>query len=194
MRVRWIYVWIAYSLLMAGVSLTRTIRLYAQPPPIWMTHAHQWYEEAIAVAFFIFIAAASVFYLVRTRKWMPAIPAVPERWRERRELRAVLYGLAVILFVSVPLEIHKAVLASSGGSPPGRQSIWSGLDPGIILYPATGLFIIMYDRRRVMKESRTNNECTVCGYDLRATPDPRGPLLMRCPECGTSFGKNNSEL
>jgi hypothetical protein len=28
--------------------------------------------------------------------------------------------------------------------------------------------------------------CPACGYDLRATADPRGPTLTRCPECGAA--------
>jgi hypothetical protein len=27
--------------------------------------------------------------------------------------------------------------------------------------------------------------CETCGYDMRATAEPGGPLLPRCPECGT---------
>jgi hypothetical protein len=31
---------------------------------------------------------------------------------------------------------------------------------------------------------RPTHECPACGYDLRATPDPAGPRLPACPECG----------
>jgi hypothetical protein len=30
--------------------------------------------------------------------------------------------------------------------------------------------------------------CIACGYDLRATADPAGPLLATCPECGRASG------
>ncbi len=31
----------------------------------------------------------------------------------------------------------------------------------------------------------THGLCVNCGYDLRATPQANGPLLARCPECGS---------
>jgi hypothetical protein len=38
---------------------------------------------------------------------------------------------------------------------------------------------ILRRRRRIRR-----GLCVRCGYDLRATPQPGGPLLARCPECG----------
>lgn len=38
---------------------------------------------------------------------------------------------------------------------------------------------------RRARARRVQGRCRVCGYDVRATPDPAGPLLERCPECGT---------
>ncbi len=39
-------------------------------------------------------------------------------------------------------------------------------------------------KRREIR-NRPRHLCANCGYDLRATPDAGGPLLERCPECGT---------
>jgi hypothetical protein len=39
-------------------------------------------------------------------------------------------------------------------------------------------------RRRRRKRWAAAGCCVRCGYDLRATPQPNGPLLRRCPECG----------
>jgi hypothetical protein len=46
--------------------------------------------------------------------------------------------------------------------------------------------VLVYDRRRLAKESRSDfGQCLICGYDLRATPD-------RCPECGAMPERSGS--
>lgn len=41
-----------------------------------------------------------------------------------------------------------------------------------------------WQRRRRQRRRRRSGCCAACGYDLRATPQPNGALLGRCPECG----------
>lgn len=47
---------------------------------------------------------------------------------------------------------------------------------------AFGVGALAYLRRRLLLRSQAVGRCSVCGYDLRATPD-------QCPECGTIPGK-----
>lgn len=48
-------------------------------------------------------------------------------------------------------------------------------------YVAVGRF-----RRARAARRLARGLCPTCAYDLRASPEPGGPLLDRCPECGTA--------
>lgn len=51
-------------------------------------------------------------------------------------------------------------------------------------YPfAFGLLLLVFCRRRPTGDTPIR-ACPVCHYDLRSTPDPAGPALATCPECG----------
>jgi hypothetical protein len=100
------------------------------------------------------------------------------RWRERIELRAVLYCFAVIQLLGVPIGILKATVALNAQSASRRENFFS-LFPWMCLFAAgIAIAVIVYDRRRLAREAEEDGHCRRCGYDLRATPD-------RCPECGT---------
>jgi hypothetical protein len=43
-------------------------------------------------------------------------------------------------------------------------------------------------RRRRLRRLAREECCRRCGYDCRATPDPAGPRLAACPECGEIQG------
>jgi len=50
--------------------------------------------------------------------------------------------------------------------------------------PAALLLLAAWRVRR--RRGRPAGVCHHCGYDLRATPEPGGRLLERCPECGAA--------
>jgi hypothetical protein len=53
--------------------------------------------------------------------------------------------------------------------------------PGCVFAP-----LLCLRRRRQQRLLSRIGHCPTCGYDLRATPDPSGQFLPRCPECGHS--------
>jgi hypothetical protein len=56
---------------------------------------------------------------------------------------------------------------------------------GIPWWFLTFLFAIIPTLALYRRRARPGpGHCPQCGYDLRATPDPRGPFLSICPECG----------
>lgn len=57
--------------------------------------------------------------------------------------------------------------------------------PFILLFTASAAIItIPRLRQRIIQNRIKKGLCPVCTYDLRATAEPTGLLLPRCPECG----------
>lgn len=55
---------------------------------------------------------------------------------------------------------------------------------------AFGSWPALFVLRRLRRKKRyAAGLCVGCGYDLRATADPSGPRLARCPECGRDVGR-----
>ena len=54
----------------------------------------------------------------------------------------------------------------------------------LVLLVQLGASLRLYFWAREHHRLPARHVCPSCGYDLRATPLPSGPLLERCPECG----------
>ena len=156
----------------------RSVERFAHPFPSWFTESERWYEELLWALWYVVVAGSLVIYdLRRVRR---AGVKTGQRWREKVELRVVLYFSAVVLMAGVPIAVLKYVEATHGDPPAFKSSFGSLFPWGYLLYAALGTGLVSYDRRRMRREAKEDagHRCINCGYDLRATAD-------RCPECGT---------
>lgn len=174
-----------FSILMAVVHTGRAIARFGDDSrPLWMTDVSRWYDEAIRAAMYGIVAVACIAYLRRKSRNLPApaagaSPARSSRWRDRVELRVVLYCSAVFLALQLPLSVIATLRAMYDATSPWPRTFWSLFPIGGCLGPLIGAAIVVYDRRRITREDREDSgSCLSCGYDLRASKD-------RCPECGT---------
>lgn len=164
---------------------------YRRPLRPWVP-ARVWYEDALGVAMNAIVAGACVVWLYRTRRrdqgGAGGGSPPPEPWRDKVELRVVLYAFAAFGLLHLPLGVYHALRAMSR-PPPWGETFWSALTPDAWMGPLIAACIVVYDRRRVVCERREAREaagrCVHCGYDLRATP-------LRCPECGTTASSSQA--
>lgn len=180
-RRRWISLAAVVSLLMCAGLIHKAVVQFGYPPPLWMTDASRWHDDALAAAMYAVAATACVVYLCRTRQ--RRLP----RWQDKVELRLSLYCFAVLLALQLPLGVIQAFRAvhNRNDPPPGHRGFFSLLPVGGYVGPAIAVAIVVYDRHRTKRDRREAGCCVACGYDLRATSD-------RCPECGAPVCQNTT--
>jgi hypothetical protein len=178
---RWIALAAVVSALMCAGLAHKAAVQFGDPPPLWMTDASRWHDDALAASMYAVAAAACAVYLYRIRQRRPL------RWRDKVELRVALYCFAVLLALQLPLGFVQAFRAvhDQSNPPPGHESFFSLLPVGGYVGAAIVVALIVYDRRRTKRDRRDAGYCMACGYDLRATP-------YRYPECGTPVRQNTT--
>jgi hypothetical protein len=78
--------------------------------------------------------------------------------------------------------VHMLGIDFGGSQGPTGDTIWNLRLPYWLLTAVTLVLPpLSMHRRWKTRHRQRGNECCVCGYDLRATPN-------RCPECGTAAG------
>jgi hypothetical protein len=178
---RWIAVGAALAALSSAGQAYNAYQRYGRPFPSWMVDAEQWYECALGAAAAAVVAAACVAWLRRSRarEGAPASEPAPPRWRDRHELRIVLYCAAAFPLLQLPIGVLKAFRALNDPDLPSWKTSPASMYPVMgWVAPPVGVALLLYDRRRLRRESRQEaGACIECGYDLRATPE-------QCPECG----------
>lgn len=90
-------------------------------------------------------------------------------------------------WVHAPPDYGQPVLLRAVGIPCWMVAVALGL------WPAASMGRHFW-RAHLARRRARRGRCPSCGYDLRATADPSGPTLARCPECGVvSAGSAETE-
>jgi hypothetical protein len=180
-RLRTIYALGGLALFMTAALVVKAHSRFPDPFPNWMTEANRWYDDLLSAVVWASIAVACFVYLrYRADAERTGRVAAARPWRARRDVRLVLYTFAATSFAQFPIGVYRSIVALSDPTTPAFTHNISSVFPiGAVLFPLMGVALILYDRRRTRREERlAGNLCSVCGYDLRASPE-------RCPECGT---------
>jgi predicted RNA-binding Zn-ribbon protein involved in translation (DUF1610 family) len=181
MRRRYVYILGAYGALMTCVLADRGIALLADASSTWHPTGKHRYDDLAASAFFAIFTGSLVAYELRMhREALLGVSRNAKRqWRDKPELRTVLYSFAALQIAGSAIAVYDAARAAWTPNPWGRSTFWAALElDQFVGGPVITLAIVVYDRRRVRHDRLADAmHCHQCGCDLRATPH-------RCPECG----------
>ena len=107
---------------------------------------------------------------------------------DRRALFARCRVAAEPGFTPTLLTFGAMILIGFGMLICARLPPWATGLPLLLCFGVHSAVIARRMRALIDRDLRARGLCTACGYDLRATPDPTGPRLPVCPECGTKAG------
>jgi hypothetical protein len=176
---RWTYFVAALAIWSCCITTYKAYHAFNDSQPAWMSRMER-YQYPLSFLTALILLAACVVYERRRLRGGQDQPARGMRpWREKWELRVVLYSFAAIQFLGIPIAIFETIRMSRL-PPPYADSFWARFPTtDTAVWTGIGFFLIIYDRWRLASEARKMTDvCRECGYDLRATPD-------RCAECGT---------
>lgn len=154
-----------------AVWATLPLLVYLQPSPHVGVQAVAW--AVFALGWLVLVAyLAAWLRLLR-------VGALAWAWVAGTAGLLLPFGLSVPLAEKLFADPRVVFQFTSVGA---VLAVGVGLFVGCVLGVMSGLHLSGLARR--IDEARRRHLCPACGYDLRATADPDGPLLPRCPECG----------